>query len=80
MEEMSKLGWLITLVKYVRVYPVPVVTFNFHNPNLFTAFPMTLLHYLLSPCPSDTGSVFTITIKKKEKRERKERAEQGKNT
>jgi hypothetical protein len=44
--EMSKLGWLIGLVKHAiwadfLVFPIPAVTFNFQNPSFIPAHPIT---------------------------------------
>jgi hypothetical protein len=46
MGDMSKLGLLIGLVKHsilarFVIFPVPAITFNFQNPSVIPAYPMT---------------------------------------
>jgi hypothetical protein len=48
--EMSKLGWLIGLVKHALWadslhFPVPAVSFSFYNPGLIPVYSMTIIHY-----------------------------------
>jgi hypothetical protein len=49
MEELSKLGWLIRLVKHsiwsnsMHIFPAPAVIFNFQNFSFIPDYSMTLL-------------------------------------